>query len=217
MDCYFINNLELPFNDRVRKGELYDRFIDEYFLPADNVCIAGGISEFGDVSASFLIRLAQKYRGVFFVYGGCDMKSDIPLDTKFENIKNKFRSLQKNKCIPTRLDGTSIISKTGLHLGGAMGFSTQEKISTWKWWTKNKKDIFTDERLRLEKVINSLPKVIISYYTPEDMDLFNTAELWHYGMGNSKNISEVDGHLYITNSCHADSGKFTKHDFLINL
>ena len=65
MEFYFVNNLDLPHNDRKRKGELYDRYIDEYFLPADVVCIAGGISEFLDIEITFLIKLAQKYPNVY--------------------------------------------------------------------------------------------------------------------------------------------------------
>ena len=90
MECFFINNIDVPYNDRKRKAELYDRFIDEYFLPADMVCIAGGISEFLDIEITFLIRLAQRYPNVYYVYGGSDLKSDIPLDFKFERISKKF-------------------------------------------------------------------------------------------------------------------------------
>ena len=218
MEFYFINNLDLPHNDRKRKGELYDRYIDEYFLPADVVCIAGGISEFLDIEITFLIKLAQKYPNVYYVYGGCDLKSDIPLDLKFETIKNNFRRLQKNKCTPERLDG-NIFSVDELVLGGFMGFDMREDISQWNWWTESKKDYMDFEKERYEKIINKSPvvDVMISYYKPTSMDIINNSKIWHYGCGNTQEIQESDGRLLITNSCHVENSKFTKHDFLINL
>ena len=218
MEFYFVNNLDLPHNDRKRKGELYDRYIDEYFLPADVVCIAGGISEFLDIEITFLIKLAQKYPKVYYVYGGCDLKSDIPLDLKFETIKNNFRRLQKNKCTPERLDG-NIFSIDELVLGGFMGFDMREDISQWNWWTESKKDYMDFEKERYEKIINKSPvvDVMISYYEPKVMKIKNESKVWHYGYGNKKEIKESDGKLLITNSCHVENSKFTKHDFLINL
>jgi len=218
MEFYFVNNLDLPHNDRKRKGELYDRYIDEYFLPADVVCIAGGISEFLDIEITFLIKLAQKYPNVYYVYGGCDLKSDIPLDLKFETIKNNFRRLQKNKCTPERLDG-NIFSVDELVLGGFMGFDMREDISQWNWWTESKKDYMDFEKERYEKIINKSPvvDVMVSYYEPKVMKIKNESKVWHYGYGNKKEIKESDGKLLITNSCHVENSKFTKHDFLINL
>jgi hypothetical protein len=218
MEFYFVNNLDLPHNDRKRKGELYDRYIDEYFLPADVVCIAGGISEFLDIEITFLIKLAQKYPKVYYVYGGCDLKSDIPLDLKFETIKNNFRRLQKNKCTPERLDG-NIFNVDELVLGGFMGFDMREDISQWNWWTESKKDYMDFEKERYEKIINKSPvvDVMVSYYEPKAMKIKNESKAWHYGYGNKKEIKESDGKLLITNSCHVENSKFTKHDFLINL
>lgn len=218
MEIYFINNLELPFNDRVRKGELYDRFIDEYFIPADAVCIAGGISEFSGVTASFLIHLCRKYRGVFYVYGGCDMKSDVPLDNKFETIKNKFNYLQKIKCKPIRLDGTKATIQNHV-ISGAMGFDMDENIASWDWWTDDKDAIFEDERTRLETVINKgkKPNIVLSYYHPEKMGILSDMDIWHYGYGNDKEITETEGKLILTNSCHSQNTKFSNRDFLINI
>lgn len=217
MDCFFINDLNLPFNDRVRRGDIYDRFIDEYFVPADFVCIAGGISEFGEVSASFLIRLSQKYRGVFYVYGGCDMNSDIPLSDKFELIKNRTRYIQKNKCTPARLDG-NVVERYGYRIGGAMGFDMQEKISSWNWWTDDKKDIFNDETVRLSDVVESMPNIVISRYRPECMNLVSeNIDIWHYGISSAKELSEKNGKILLTNSCHVNVAKFTKEDFLLKL
>lgn len=219
MDCYFINNLNLPYNDRVRKGDLYDRFIDEYFVPADFVCIAGGISEFDEIESSFLIRLAQKYRGVFYVYGGCDMNSDIPLANKFENVKNRLRKPQKTKCSPVRLDGTCT-ERYGITVAGAMGFDMQEKISTWKWWSDNKKDIFIDEVSRVNKAINIMPgpNVVITYYHPDSMAIdYSSINIWHYGNSAEKSIIEKNGKILLTNDCHANVAKFNKEDFLLKL
>lgn len=218
MECYFVNNLELPFNDRVRKGELYDRFIDKYFVPADVVCIAGGISEFGDVAASFLIHLCRKYSGVFYVYGGCDMKSDVPLDNKFENIKNRFNYLQKVRCKPIRMDGTKVTIQNYV-ISGAMGFDMDENISTWNWWTDDKNAIFKDERTRLETVINKghKPNIVLSYYHPKKMGILSDMDIWHYGYGDTKEIMEVNGKLILTNNCHAQNTKFSNRDFLLNI
>lgn len=219
MDCYFINNLNLPYNDRVRKGDLYDRFIDEYFVPADFVCIAGGISEFDEIESSFLIRLAQKYRGVFYVYGGCDMNSDIPLANKFENVKNRLRKPQKTKCSPVRLDGTCT-ERYGITVAGAMGFDMQEKISTWKWWSGNKKDIFIDEVSRVNKAINIMPEpnVVITYYHPDSMAIdYSSIDIWHYGNSAEKSIIEKNGKILLTNDCHTNVAKFNKEDFLLKL
>ena len=218
MECYFVNNLNLPFNDRIRKGELYDKFIDEYFVPADIVCIAGGISEFLDVTASFLIHRCKKYRGVFYVYGGCDMISDMPLDEKFERIKNKFNYLQKVKCKPVRLDGTCVKVQKYV-IGGAGGFDKNENISSWDWWTNDKNAIFNDERERLLKVINNeqVPSIALSYYHPEKMGITSNMDIWHYGASSVKEITEADGKLILTNDCHSDNTKFDKRDFLINI
>ena len=217
MDCYFVNNLNLPFNDRVRKGDLYDRFIDQYFVPADFVCIAGGISEHDEVESSFLIRLAQKYKGVFYVYGGCDMISDIPLANKFENVKNRMRYMQKVKCKPIRLDGTCV-DRHGITVAGAMGFDMQEKITSWKWWTDNKKDIFNDEVSRINNCIESMPNIVLSYYSPEAMNIdYSAINIWHYGNSTEKNIIEKSGKILLTNDCRSNVTKFIKNDFLLKL
>lgn len=218
MYCYFVNNLNLPFNGRVRKGELYDRYIDDYFVPADIVCIAGGISEYSDVAASFLIHLCRRYRGVFYVYGGCDMRSDMPLDDKFERIKNKFNYLQKVRCKPVRLDGT-LVNVQNHVISGATGFDLEENIDAWDWWTDNKNAIFNNERERLVKIINNeqKPDIVLSYYHPEKMGITPDMDIWHYGYGDKKEITEIDGKLVITNSCTALSDRFTKEDFLLKL
>jgi hypothetical protein len=219
MDCYFINNLNLPYTNRVRKGDLYDKFIDEYFVPADFVCIAGGISEFDEIESSFLIRLAQRYRGVFYVYGGSDMNSDIPLANKFENVKNRLRCPQKTKCNPVRLDGTCT-ERFGVNIGGAMGFSMQEKISSWKWWTDDKISIFSDEVSRVENVINTTPtpNIVITYYHPDEMNIdYSDINIWHYGNSAEKSIIEKDGKILLTNDCHANFAKFNKEDFLLKV
>jgi len=58
---------------------------------------------------------------------------------------------------------------------------------------------------------------MVSYYEPKAMKIKNESKVWHYGYGNKKEIKESDGKLLITNSCHVENSKFTKHDFLINL
>ena len=218
MNCYFINNIDVPYNTRKRKAELYDRFIDEYFLPADIVCIAGGISEFLDIEISFLIRLAQRYPNVYYVYGGSDLKSDIPLDFKFEKISNNFRALQKNKCIPKRLDG-DIFNINDIVIAGFMGFDMREDISQWNWWSDNKIDYMNFEKDRYNKIINKSPvvDVMVSYYNPINMDIINNSKIWHYGYGNNQEIQESDGRLLITNSCHVKNSKYSKKDFLFKL
>ena len=218
LECFFINNLNLPFNNRKRKAELYDKFIDEYFVPADIVCIAGGISEYLDIEITFLIRLAQKYPKVFYVYGGCDLKSDISLDLKFEKIQNNFRKLQNNKCTPERFDGT--YSKVGeLVLGGFMGFDMREDISQWNWWTNSKFDYMEFEQERYQKIINNSPEVnvILSYYPPKSMSISSNVDVWHYGYGDKQEIIETDGKLLISNSCHVKNSLYRKRDFLIKL
>lgn len=218
MECYFINNLNLPFTDKVRKGEIYNRFIDEYFLPADIVCIAGGISEYLNIEITFLIKLAQKYSKVVYILGGSDLISDMPLDLKFEKLQNNFRSLQKNKCTPERMDG-NIVKMDQLVLGGFMGFDMREDISQWNWWTDSKNDYMDFEQERYNKIINNSPDVdvMISYYSPESMNIQQTSKLWHYGYGERKEIIEHNGKLLITNSCHVKNSKYTKNDFLVKL
>ena len=218
MECFFINNLNLPYNDRKRKAELYDRYIDEYFLPADMVCIAGGISEFLDIEITFLVRLAQKYPNVFYVYGGCDLISDMPLDFKFEKISNNFRALQKNKCVPKRLDG-NVFNVNNITLAGFMGFDMREDISQWNWWTNDKSEYMSFEKERFDKIINNSPvvDVMISYYSPTSMDIINNSKIWHYGYGDKQEIKESDGRLLITNSCHVKNSKYSKKDFLFKL
>lgn len=219
MECYFVNNLNLPFDDRKRKGELYDRYIDEFFVPADMVCIAGGISEYVDVEIKFLIRLAQKYSHVYYVIGGCDLKTDIPLDFKLEKIKNNFRALQKNKCKPVLLDG-QVEVVDNITLGGSMGFDMREDISQWNWWTTDKNEMFEYERNHLLNVINNspeiIPDIIVSYYKPESMNITNPAKIWHYGFGSSE-IKEIDGRLLINNNCHVKNSKYSKKDFLFEI
>lgn len=218
LECYFVNNLNLPFNDRKRKAELYDRYIDDFFVPADVVCIAGGISEYVDVTITFLIRLAQKYPHVYYVYGGSDLKTDMPLDFKFEKIKNNFRKLQNNKCTPERFDGT-YTKIDELVLGGFMGFDMREDISQWNWWTNSKFDYMEFEQERYQKIINNSPdiNVMISYYPPASMSLTNKFDVWHYGYGDKQEIKELDGKLLITNSCHVTNSIYRKRDFLIKL
>lgn len=218
MECFFINNIDVPYNDRKRKAELYDRFIDEYFLPADMVCIAGGISEFLDIEITFLIRLAQRYPNVYYVYGGSDLKSDIPLDFKFERISKGFGALQKNKCVPKRLDG-HIFNVEDITLAGFMGFDMREDISQWNWWSDSKDEYMSFEKGRYEKIINKSPvvDVMISYYNPTSMDIINNSKIWHYGCGNTQEIQESDGRLLITNSCHVKNSKYSKKDFLFKL
>ena len=218
MECFFINNIDVPYNDRKRKAELYDRFIDEYFLPADMVCIAGGISEFLDIEITFLIRLAQRYPNVYYVYGGSDLKSDIPLDFKFERISKSFGALQKNKCVPKRLDG-HVFNVEDIALAGFMGFDMREDISQWNWWSDSKDEYMSFEKGRYEKIINKSPvvDVMISYYNPASMDIINNSKIWHYGCGNTQEIQESDGRLLITNSCHVKNSKYSKKDFLFKL
>lgn len=218
MEIYFINNLCLPNIERTRKGEIYDRIIDKYFLPADTVCIAGGISEYVNIEITFLIKLSQKYSHVFYVFGGCDLISDMPLDFKFEKIKNNFRRLQLNKCTPERLDG-NVFNVDKLVFGGFMGFDNDEDISSWNWWTDSKKEYMSFEKERFQKIINKTPNIdiMISYYKPKSMRLNNIAHIWHYGCDNKQQIRETNGHLLITNSCQCEKSKYTKKDFLINI
>lgn len=218
MEIFFVNNLNIPYNDRRRKGELYDKFIDENFLPADIICIAGGISEYVDMEISFLTRLSQKYSHVFYVYGGCDLLTDMPLDLKFERIKNNFRRLQKNKCTPERLDG-NIFNVNELVLGGFMCFDNREDISRWNWWTDSKKDYMEFETERFNKIINNTTPIdiMVSYYKPINDMFEHVSKVWHYGCGDKKEIKEKNGKLLLTNSCNATSTKYTKHDFLIKI
>lgn len=218
MDCFFINNINFPFIDKKRKGEIYDRFIDENFVPADIVCLAGGISENLNIEITFLTRLAQKYANVIYVLGGSDLVSDIPLDLKFEKLSNNFRSLQKTKCTPERMDG-NIVKINQLVLGGFMGFDMREDISQWNWWTDSKTDYMEFESERYKKIINNSPEVdvIISYYQPNAMSINQTSKIWHYGYGDKKEINELDGRLLITNSCHVKNSKYNKTDFLFKL
>lgn len=218
MEYFFINNLNLPFIESRRKGEIYDRFIDEHFIPADVVCIAGGISEYLNTEITFLIKLAQKYSKVVYVLGGCDLVSDIPLDLKFEKLQNNFRKLQKNKCTPERMDG-NVVSVDKLVLGGFMGFDNNEDISNWNWWTDSKLDYMEFETERYNKIINKTPDVdiIISYYHPDAMNIKSKSKIWHYGYGNKQEIIETNGQLLLTNSCHNKTVKYSKNDFLFNL
>lgn len=218
MNCYFVNNINVPKCTYVRRAEWFDRIIDKYCLPADAICIAGGISEYLDMEIAFLIRLAQRYPKVVYILGGCDFKSDIPLANKFGRFDNCFNKIQKNKCTPERIDGNKIwIDK--LVLGGSLGFDRYEDIKKWDWWSKDKDEIYNFERNRLVSVINKepIPDIVLSYYSPDAMQINSTAKIWHYGFGKKQEIIEKNGNLILNNSCDVTNSKYSKKDFLINL
>lgn len=213
MECFFINNLDLkpsktPFAD-------FKRLLNEEFLPADVLCISG-ISADYEMARRFLVYLGQHYKNVLYVYGGCDMKSDMPLDLKFEKIKDSLRSFQKKLCTPTRLDGTvEVINK---HVfGGASGIDRSFCIKSWDWWTSDVNEIYNDEVDRFVRIFNYSPEVIVSYYDPRKMpDVKINGKFWHYGQG-KKSISENGDTILINNSCLDKTKKYTKNDFLIKL
>lgn len=216
MECYFINNINVPFIDKKRKGEIYDKFIDKYFIPADVVCIAGGISENLNITSTFLIKLAQKYSNVIYIYGGCDLVSDISLDFKFQEIKRSFKTIQKTLCRPINLDGEIINVESNI-IGGFTGFDMSEDLSKWNWWTDDKNEFMNFEKTRFNRIKDKNLNIILSYYKPEAMNITEKFDIWHYGYGNEKNIIDNNGKLLITNSCHAESTKFSKKDFLIKI
>lgn len=218
MNCYFVNNINVPKCTRVRRAEWFDSIIDKYCLPADAICIAGGISEYLDMEIAFLIRLAQKYSKVVYILGGCDFKSDIPLANKFGRFDNCFNKIQKNKCTPERIDGNKIWFDK-LVLGGSLGFDRYENIRGWDWWSKDKDEIYNFERNRLLAVINKepIPDIVLSYYSPDAMQINFPAKIWHYGFGKKQEIIEKNGNLILNNSCDVTNSKYSKKDFLINL
>lgn len=212
MECFFINNIDLK-PSKTRFAD-FKRILDTEFLPADVVCISG-ISADCETAKRFLMYLGQHYNNVLYVYGGCDMVSDMPLDLKFEKINDGLRSFQKKLCMPIRLDGTvKVIDK---HVfGGASGIDRSLSIKSWNWWSTDKEEIYNDEVERFHKVFNCSPDVCISYYDPRKMDLTINGKVWHFGQG-KKLISEIGDTILINNSCLDKTKKYTKEDFLIKL
>lgn len=212
MDCFFINNLDLKPSKTIFAD--FRRILDEKFLPADVLCISG-ISADYEMARRFLVYLGQHYNNVLYVYGGCDMKSDMPLDLKFEKIKDSLRSFQKKLCTPIRLDGTvQVINK---HVfGGASGIDRNICIKSWDWWSNDINEIYNDEVERFNKVFNFSPEVVVSYYDPIKMNIKLPSKIWHYGQG-KKAISEIGNTILINNSCLDKTKKFTKNDFLIKI
>ena len=176
MECFFINNIDLKPSKTMFAD--FKHILDKEFLPADVLCISG-ISADYEMARRFLVYLGQHYSNVLYVYGGCDMISDMPLDLKFEKIKDSLRSFQKKLCTPIRLDGTvKVIDK---HVfGGASGFDRSLNIKKWNWWSTDKNEIYNDEVDRFHKFFNYAPDVCMSYYDPRKMDIKINGKIWHF-------------------------------------
>ena len=82
-----------------------------------------------------------------------------------------------------------------------------------------KEEIYNFEKNRLLTVINKepIPDIVLSYYSPDAMQIESKAKIWHYGFGKKQEIIERNGNLILNNSCDVTNSKYSKNDFLINL
>ena len=213
MDCFFINNLNLKPSKHMFAD--FKKLLDEEFLPADVLCISG-ISEDYEMTRRFLVYLGQHYKNVLYVYGGCDMKSDMPLDLKFEKVKDSLRSFQRKLCSPIRLDGQVVMVDKHV-FGGATGIDPSVNIKRWNWWTTDINKMYNDEVDRFRKIAESIPDVVVSYYDPRKMNLNVNGKIWHFGQDKKKSICEIGDTFLINNSCVDKSTKYTKKDFLFKI
>lgn len=188
MNCYFVNDIHidqqgLDLKPGTKQTRVLHKWIDENFLPADILCIAGDIADDSRIFMDFLAACRDRYADVVFVFGDHDISvanKEYPSVTlKCESINNWVgemkrlcTSTHKIKTKFTKLDGKEIVDVKKIPFVGCMGApdcsyiskilgqdpsSAQAKILTkmgWKkWWSKDPLEISGDEHDRLAHAV----------------------------------------------------------------
>lgn len=139
MFVYFINDLHIDkhlpqLKAGAKSSAAIHRWMDEYFLPADVLCIAGDIADSSLFFIDFLAACRGRYKYVFYVYGNHDIgvyKSEHKsvsdkldaIEHWLGNFKRLTTSTHDCKTKFFKLDGNEIVGVNGLKFVGAMGSS----------------------------------------------------------------------------------------------
>lgn len=137
MNCYFVNDIHidqqgLDLKPGTKQTRVLHKWIDENFLPADILCIAGDIADDSRIFMDFLAACRDRYSDVVFVFGDHDISvanKEYPSVTlKCESINNWVgemkrlcTSTHKIKTKFTKLDGKEIVDVKKIPFAGCMG------------------------------------------------------------------------------------------------
>lgn len=184
MKIYFINDLHWEFWKK--EGYTFDKYWEEFFLPADVCCIAGDIANCYEHEVEILQYLKSRYFKVIYVAGNHDL--GVFNRDKYKNdIKNSY--VKKNmlaKKIHNQLDG-NIIKVNGVTFGGSCGscdWSWVEKnfpdtdkdfFTLWqdwfdgRWWKMDSSSpviLFNEEYKKLQAVAEQKPNIFVTHFQP---------------------------------------------------
>lgn len=137
MNCYFVSDIHvdsyLPqLMPGGKRSAEYHKWMDDNFLPADVLCIAGDVADSGRVFVDFMMALRGRYKYVVYVFGNHDVgvfnnefESSLlkieamnnlianfkRLGTQTHKIKTKFFKLDGNQ--PANVDGHLFVGSMG--------------------------------------------------------------------------------------------------------
>lgn len=167
-------------------------FIERFLPEAEVLCVAGDTSDNPKLFIDFYRIASKKYKQTFLIFGNHDLTvqhDDYFLQNPFTDTQTKLNWLkEKLSELPniTLLDGT--VAKYGnIKIGGTMGFNdfsvgsalyphTKSELKkewlhwfdnvNWRYKNNNPDLILHDELLKLSKIIQQKPDIVMTHFIP---------------------------------------------------
>lgn len=167
-------------------------FIEKFLPEAEVLCVAGDTSDNPKLFIDFYRLVSKKYKQTFLIFGNHDLTvqhDDYFLQNPFTDTQTKLNWLkEKLSELPniTLLDGT--VAKYGnIKIGGTMGFNdfsvgsalyphTKSELKkewlhwfdnvNWRYKNNNPDLILHDELLKLSKIIQQKPDIVMTHFIP---------------------------------------------------
>ena len=167
-------------------------FIEKFLPEAEVLCVAGDTSDNPKLFIDFYRLVSKKYKQTFLIFGNHDLTvqhDDYFLQNPFTDTQTKLNWLKEKLVeIPnvTLLDGT-VETCGNLKIGGTMGFNdfsvgsalyphTKSELKNewlhwfdnvnWRYKNNNPDLILHDELLKLSKVIQQKPDIVMTHFIP---------------------------------------------------
>lgn len=190
MTFYFTSDLHIDHYCDSSKD--IPQFIKKFLPPAEVLCVAGDTSDNPKIFVDFYREVSKIYKSVFLVFGNHDLTvqhHDYFLQNPFTETQKKLDWLkEKLDELPnvTLLDGT-VATCGKIKIGGTMGFNDfsvgsalyprtkSELKKEWQYWfdnvnwrykNNNPDLILQDELVKLSKIIQEKPDIIMTHFIP---------------------------------------------------